>query len=35
MKNVSIFDSESKKIIGSLDLKHVLIMFQMMKVVRN
>jgi hypothetical protein len=35
MKNVSIFDNKILKIIGSSDLKHILIMFQMMKVVRN
>jgi hypothetical protein len=35
MKNVTVFGNENFKIIGSLNLKHILIMFQMMKVIRN
>jgi hypothetical protein len=35
MKNVSVFGNEIKKIISSLDFKHILMMFQMMKVMRN
>ncbi len=35
MKNVSVFGNENFKIIGSVDLKHILILFQMMKAIKT
>jgi hypothetical protein len=35
MKNVNVFGNEIKNNTGRLDLKHILILFQMMKVIRN
>jgi hypothetical protein len=35
MKNVNVFGNEIKKIIGSPDFNHILIVFQMMKIIRN